>query len=82
MSGAGALASLKLGSGRKGQGGIARSFAVQVRSILAVRFRLLISPVDPVVSPYDARHREFRVQFTVETRVTPREPNPRMGRSG
>jgi hypothetical protein len=30
MLGAGALASLKLGSGRKGQGGIGRPFVVQV----------------------------------------------------
>jgi len=59
-----------LGTGR---GSVDRPFVVQVRS--------LRSSVGSVVCLYAARHREFRVQFTVEGRVAPREPSPRMGRT-
>jgi len=83
MLGTGGLASLRLGSGGrgKGKGRVDRPFFVQVRFIFAFRFMSLRPPADPVVGPYGARHREFRVQFTVEARVAPREPNFRMGRS-
>jgi len=75
----GGLASLRLGSGGKGKGSVDRPSIVQVRSNFAFRSTPLRPPADPIVGPYGARHREFRVQFTVKARVAPREPNPRMG---
>jgi len=79
MMGIGCLASLKLGYGHGGKTHIGGPFAVQVRWVVNHRLRLLTPNLDSVVGAYDAHHCEFRAQFTVETGITPREPDPWVG---
>lgn len=80
MVGVGCLASLKLGYGHGGRARVGSPFTIQVLSGLRIRLKLLTPDLDSVVGAYDAHHRKFRVQFTVETGITPREPDPWMDR--
>ena len=76
----GSLASLKLVYGYGSEARVGRSFAVQVWLYGRSPVELTDTTPDSIVGVYDARHCEFRAQFTVETGVTPREPDFWVGR--
>jgi len=80
MVGVGCFASLKLGYGHGGRARVRGPFTTQVLLDDMLPVEVANSNVGFVVGAYDAHHRKFRVQFTVETGVTSREPDPWVGR--